>query len=181
MAFKDLSEFYDPDLHLPYKGKTYVVPAADLDTGLYLQTIFNLGVKANSGAISDESAAQFDDDEEVDFMERCLGRELLDELRADKVPTPVASLMAQTLMVDTVADRTTAEQFWASGGKAPASNRDRRRTATRTRTGAANTTRKPASRNGTSTRKVTANEASAGRKSSKSGTSSKRTSTKSTE
>src|SRR5699024_7218501 len=93
MAFKDLSEFYDPDLHLPYKGKTYTVPAADLDTGLYLQTIFNIGVKANSGQLSDQAAAQFDDDEEVDFMERCLGRELLDELRADKVPTPVASLM----------------------------------------------------------------------------------------
>lgn len=27
MAYKDLAEFFDPDLHLPIRGKRYTVPA----------------------------------------------------------------------------------------------------------------------------------------------------------
>lgn len=39
MALRDLSEFFDPDLHLPIRGTRYTVPAPDADTSLRLREL----------------------------------------------------------------------------------------------------------------------------------------------
>lgn len=167
MDFQDLALFDDPDLHLIYKKKHYIVPAASLTTGRYLHKIYSLGLKAAAGHAPDESdSAKLNDDQEKEFIDRCLGDELLATLEADNVPYKVAALMAQTLLFDTVADRTTAMAFWNGGGKAQAPKGQK--TGTRTRKAAATTTPKPASPN---TTKTTAKaKATNGQKSSATGT-----------
>lgn len=37
MAYKDLDTFFDPDLHLPIRGKKYTVPAPGGDDSAYLR------------------------------------------------------------------------------------------------------------------------------------------------
>lgn len=175
MAFADLAKFEDPDLHLMFRRKHYTVPAASISTGRYLHKIYAVGLKAATKQdITEQDAANLNDDQEREFIDLCLGEELLATLEEDRVPYKVVSLMAQTLLFDTVADRATAEAFWASGGKAPAPEGPK--TGTRTRKAAATTTRKPASPNGTKP----AAKAPSGRTSSKTGGPSKPTSTKST-
>ncbi|WP_395704810.1 hypothetical protein [Rhodococcus ruber] len=39
MALRDLAEFFDPDLHLPIRGKRYRVPAPDTETSLQLREL----------------------------------------------------------------------------------------------------------------------------------------------
>lgn len=148
MTFKDPAAFEDPDLHLIYRAKHYIVPAANYELGRYLHKVYAVGAKvATDQEITDQEKASLTDEEEEDFMTRCLGEELLAQVAADNVPFKVISAMAQTLLIDTVAGREKAEAFWASGGKAQAPKAPR--TGTRTRKAAASTTQKQASRSGT--------------------------------
>lgn len=158
MAFADLKDFLDPDLHIPFRGKTYTIPAASFEDGLYLQDLFNLGVKARAGADpTDADKAKLNDDDEREFYRRSLTPGVFQELQDDGVPFPVIKLMAGTAMMECVFGRDEAEAFWASGGKAQKPTKkpqDRKqKTGTRTRTGGARTTQKQGSASGTSTPK----------------------------
>lgn len=166
--FKDMAEFEDPDLHLMFRRKRYTVPAASFSGGRYLHKIFNMGVKAASGADpSDADKAMLNDDEEDEFVQKCLGAELLATLEADNVPYKVVAMMAQTHLMDTVTDRATALEYWNTAGKGKASKG--RPTETPTQPAAASTTRKPVSPS--TTKKPAKKAATSGPRSSKIGTS----------
>jgi hypothetical protein len=159
MVFAELKDFIDPDLHLPFRGKTYTIPAASFEDGIYLQDMYTLGARAGSGKQDDADKAKIDDIDEIEFYNRALTPEVFQQLKDDKVPFSVVKLMATTAMTECVMDREAAEAYWASEGKVPKpavkKPQDRKpRTATRTRTAAASTTRKPASRTTTSTPKA---------------------------
>lgn len=153
MAFAELKDFLDPDLHVPYRGKTYTIPAASFEDGLYLQEIFTIGIKAEKGTATDAENAKLNDDDEIRFYERALSPELFQQLKDERVPFSVIKLMAGTAMMECVFGRPEAEAFWASEGKAekpvkkPADRKPK--TATPTPSGAAPTTRKRNSRSGT--------------------------------
>lgn len=173
MAFKDLAEVLDDTLRIPVSGKEYVIHGVTAETGLWFQAIVEVG-KVQADAIRKAEEAGEAAPQEVDVpadIERVLeaahGRDLqrealgdtLDELIADGVSQVRINHLAQTVVLWTVAGRPQAEEYFNSGGKAVPPNRAARRTATRTRTGAANTTRKPASRTTTNTPKGTAKAA----------------------
>ena len=40
MAFKDLSEFFDPDLRLPIRGKTYTITSPNAEQGIKIRALF---------------------------------------------------------------------------------------------------------------------------------------------
>lgn len=93
---------------------------------------------------------------------------VLDEMKANNEPAEMIKAASQTVWLDFLYDRETAEQFWNSGGdpKAIAArlfgsgmdhglDQDQATpTSTSTSTGAANTTKKPASTSGTKSRKT---------------------------
>ncbi|WP_345600453.1 DUF7426 family protein, partial [Thermocatellispora tengchongensis] len=80
-----------------------------------------------------------------DADERRMYREALgpawDQLVDDGASFAALKLAAMTNIIHYVRDPETAEAYFNAGGKAPAPNRAARRTATRTRTGAATTTK----------------------------------------
>jgi len=162
---KQLGSFLDPILAVPYRGKTYEIPAVDAETGLRLQKLVAAGVRtALDGEIDPATIELVNDADEKGFYETLLGP-VYDELIADGASSPAVKFIGQTALMWHAQDFEMAETFWRAEGKAPAPNREQRRTATRTSTAAATTTKKPASRTGTTTRKATANRAATGKKS----------------
>ena len=173
MAFKDLAEVLDDTLRIPLNGKEYVIHGVTAESGLWFQAIVEVG-KVQADAIRKAEEAGEAAPQEIDVpadiervIEAAHGRDLqrealgdtLDELIADGVSQVRINHLAQTVVLWTVAGRPQAEEYFNSGGKAVPPNRAARRTATRTRTGAANTTQKRASRTTTNTRKATAKDA----------------------
>jgi hypothetical protein len=156
-GFRDLAEFLDPDLRLPWNGKTYVIPAIPADVGLRCQALISLAGSALARDGQGEVKVSERDREVLsDLAERDLFRDVLgtvfDELTADGASWPVVKHMAITAITYFTVDEETALAVWEGQGKAPAPNRAGRRAAARTATAAANTTRKRASGNGTSSR-----------------------------
>lgn len=157
MAFRDLSEVLDAGLSLPYKGKTYVVPPVDAETGLRLQRLAEVAAQAakametgGDGELLDEVA--LDDAEEVDLYRDALGT-AYEEMLADRVPWPMFRVAGVTAWLDTAVSREAAEAYWNAAGspdpEALAGNRATRR--------AARSTRQPDSAPGTTrTRKAKA-------------------------
>lgn len=149
MAFEDLAELLDPDLHLPIKGKVYRVPAVDADTGVRFQALMAVGLAANGGTdVTDRDKELLNDGQEIDLYRDALGP-AYDEMVADGVEWEFIKHAGLTAFFNVTADRKTAEQFWASG-EAPAPNRQQRRAASR-KAGSvgANKTRRRASTAGT--------------------------------
>jgi len=162
---KQLGSFLDPILAVPYRGKTYQIPAVDAETGLRLQKLVAAGVRtALDGEIDPATIELVNDADEKGFYETLLGP-VYDELIADGASSPAVKFIGQTALMWHAQDFEMAETFWKAEGKAPAPNRAQRRTATRTSTAAATTTPTRASRTGTTTRKATVNRAATGKKS----------------
>lgn len=158
MAFKDLAEVLDDTLRIPLSGKEYVIHGVTAETGLWFQAIVEAG-KAQADAQRKAAETGTAVPAEIELpadIERVLeagrGRDLqrealgdtLDELTSDGVSQVRINHLAQTVLMWTVLGREQAEEYFNSGGKAVPPNRAARRTATRTRTVAANTTRKRA-------------------------------------
>jgi hypothetical protein len=137
-TFQDLDEFFDDTLPLKIKGKTYVVPAPDAETGLFCQRLMAVGIDAANGREVD--AASLDDDGEQDMYRRVLGS-VYDELIADRVSWPRIKHAGITAFLWIAGDTDSAAKYWASGGtgeaEAPAA-------------GAASSTRSRGSGSGTS-------------------------------
>ena len=165
---KELDDFLSPTLLVPARGKEYRIAAVDALTGLRLQRMMTTGMKVQAGRdLTEKDLELVSDEEEEDFMKAVLGA-TYDELIADKIPYAGLKQIASLVMIWTTQNFDAAQQYFLAGGKAPAPNREARRTATPTSTAAATTTRKPASASGTSTRKR-APKATPGSKSSPTG------------
>jgi hypothetical protein len=82
---RDLTEFFDPTLRLPMKGKVYVVESPEAGVGIHIQRLFNTATAAFAGAelsTEDLAALELDDAEEQDLYPRVLGatyREMVDD------------------------------------------------------------------------------------------------------
>ena len=148
---KELDDFLNPTLLVPARGKEYRIAAVDAETGLRLQRMLATGVKAYAGQdLTEKDLELVSDEDEEGFFETVLG-DTYHELMADKIPYPGLKAMASLAMIWTTQGFDAAQQYFLAGGKAPAPNREARRTATQTRTAGASTTRKRASASGTST------------------------------
>lgn len=165
---KELDDFLSPTLLVPAAGKEYRIAAVDAETGLRLQKLMTVGIKAygTQTALSEKDLELVSDEEEEDFFKTVLGS-TYDELIADKIPYQGLKGIASLAMIWTTQGFDAAQQYFLAGGKVPTLNREARRTATRTSTGAAATTRKRASQSGTNTR--TKRPATPGSKSSPTG------------
>lgn len=162
---KQLGSFLDPILAIPYRDKTYEVPAVDAETGLRLQKLVAAGVRtALDGSVDPATIELVNDEEELGFYETVLGP-VYDELLEDGASSPAVKFIGQTALMWHAQDFEMAETFWKAEGKAPAPNRAQRRTATRTSTAAASTTRTPSSPSGTTTPKATTSPRTRGKKS----------------
>jgi hypothetical protein len=97
MAFRDLGEVLDAGLSLPYKGKTYVIPPADAETGLRFQRLAEVAAQAAQDAeAGDELDAELlDDAGEVDLYRDALGP-AYDAMISDRVPWPMLKVAAVT-------------------------------------------------------------------------------------
>lgn len=165
---KQLGSFLDPILAIPYRGKTYEVQAVNAETGLRLQKLVAAGVRtALDGEIDPVTIELVNDADEQGFYETILGP-VYDQLIEDKVSSPALKFIGQTALMWHAQDFEMAETFWRAEGKAPTPKgpQDHKpKTATRTRTAAASTTRTPKSANGTTTPKATTSRPTRGKKS----------------
>ena len=172
----ELGNFLEPVLQIPYKGKLYQIEPVSAVTGLRFQKLLAVGIKAAQGSLDAASIELVSDEDEGDFLTEALGathQELLD----DGVTAPALKMIASLAFMWNTQGFEAAKAFFDAGGKAPAPNRAQRRTATPTRTAAAATTKKPASRSTTTTPKAKPPaKATNGPTSSSTGTASKRTS-----
>jgi hypothetical protein len=154
VAFQDLGDLLDAGLSLPYKGKTYLIPPVDAETGLRFQRLAEVAAQlAHAAETGQELEAEvLDDAGEVDLYRDALGP-AYDAMIADRVPWPMLKTAAVTAWLDAAVSREAAEAYWNAAGapdpEALAGNRASRR--------AARSTRQPGSANGTTrTRKATA-------------------------
>lgn len=118
MSFRDLDEFFRSELRLPIRGREYVVPSPDAETGLWAQRLMATASKAADGKeVSDEQARSLDlsDDEERGLYGKLLGP-AFDEMVADKIPWEHVKHAGMTALIWTAGNTEAAEQFWNSGG-----------------------------------------------------------------
>ncbi|WP_404285433.1 hypothetical protein [Glutamicibacter arilaitensis] len=173
----ELGDFLDPILQVPYRGKKYQIQPVSARTGLRFQKLLAVGVKAaESGKLDPASIELVSDEEELDFYQEILG-DTYQELLDDGATATALKAIGSTAFIWTTQGFEMAKGFFDAGGKSPAPNREQRRTATRTRTAAANTTKPQVSANGTTTPKAKPRaKATNGQTSSNTGTASKQTS-----
>jgi hypothetical protein len=182
--FKDLADYLDPDLRLPWKGKEYRIAAPSAEVGLRCQQYVTI---AKALALRSLEASEGEDDTPLELSERerqvlsdtdevVMYRELLGatyaELDADGASWPVIKHMAMTAMTYFTVGEEAAVAAWEGPGKAEPPNRAARRAAAKsTGTAAANGTKRRASTSGTRSR--TANGQPPAAKPSRGGTSSR--------
>lgn len=156
MTFKALDEVYQDFLALPGpNGKTYRVPEADFETGLWCTRAFVAAeIVANGGELPpDVPQLKLDGDDELTLQRRLLGEALLNELKADGAGKPKIDFFTSTAFFWHAAGREVAEAYWNAGGRAEDflhdANRAARRRRASTSTAAGSTTQRPASGSGT--------------------------------
>ena len=137
MPFEDLTQLVEP-LALPIRGKTYVLPTVSLEDGLLLKSVLD--------GHPDPSLV----DGQVN---RILLGDALTEMNSDGVSDEWVGRALLTAMADFKSGRFQAELMWKTGGDPKAlddlvkpPNRKARRASTST--GAAGTTKPPASTSG---------------------------------
>lgn len=116
MAFGELSEFFDPTIRLPIKGKVYVIESPDAKTGIHVQRLFNTATSALNGADvspADLASLELDDDEEKDLYPRVLGAAYA-QMIADKVPWEMVKHAGVTALFWIGVSKDAAESFWVS-------------------------------------------------------------------
>jgi hypothetical protein len=186
--FKDLADYLDPDLRLPWKGKEYRIAAPSAEVGLRCQQYATIakalafrvleakeagegGDAAEALELSDRERQVLSDTDEVVMYRELLGA-TYDELAADGASWPVIKHMAMTAMTYFTVGEEAAVAAWEGPGKAEPPNRAARRAAAKsTGTAAANETKRRASTSGTRSR--TANGQPPAAKPSRGGTSSR--------
>lgn len=168
MAFKDLREFVDKaSIDLPIDGTVYTVYDVDAETGLWAQSVLEVGAAAYNGQDLD-GAELLDDDAERGVYQRLLAG-TFDQMCADGVAWNDIKHASITALVWITVDEESATRYWESGGTPgeaqarPAPNRASRRASA----AVVKKTRKPASTSGTRVSKST--KARPGTRSSSSG------------
>lgn len=102
MGFKDLAEFFDPDLYLPVRGKTYRITAPNAEDGLRLREAFL------------NPDAHFTDDDELEEYKRLLGP-VWDEMVADGIDWKSLCHVGRTALMYYGMGETLAEVHWQTG------------------------------------------------------------------
>lgn len=116
-TFRDLREFLDkPHITLPIGGTDYIVYDVDAETGLWAQTVWEVGVDAFQGEEVD--GAQLDDGDERTVYERVLG-ETLDQMLKDGVGWADVKRVGLTALIWIAVDEDTAARFWEAGATLP--------------------------------------------------------------
>lgn len=114
MTFRDLDEFFDPQLVLPIKGKEYVVESPDAKTGLFVKGLMALAQTAAAGGDIDPDdfqALELDDTQERDLYRRLLGA-TYDEMLSDGVSWHRVQHAGQTALFWVDRGKPFAERFW---------------------------------------------------------------------
>ncbi|MEV1003400.1 hypothetical protein [Nonomuraea sp. NPDC050202] len=150
--FRNLDEFFDPNLRLPIGGKTYVVPPPDAEVGLLVQRLMHAGIAAEAGHEVDQEGLSAlaesvinNESKDTDLYQRLLGG-VWDEMFADGLDWPVIQHVGETALIWVAAGADAAEKHWDAGsGEAAAPNRKTRRAAA----AQARSTRSRGSRSGT--------------------------------
>lgn len=142
MAFEALDELLDDSLTLPLGGRRYTVPAPSARVGIRVQRIVSAAGRAADGG--DVDAELVADEAEEDLYTAVLGS-AYDAMVTGGVSWPALKHASITAMVWIAQDKATAERFWNSGGD-PSRMAPNRRAC---RSAGANTTKNPASTNGT--------------------------------
>ena len=136
-------------------GRDSTFAAPDIDTGLQLSALAQLGVKAGSGkdlTEADLAAIDLDDDAELDLYRQVMG-DTYDELVADGVSWTRLQRVGRYLFIMHGLGEDAAAQAVANspGGSQPQANRAQRRAATRkgaAKKSTASASRAPSSRGG---------------------------------
>lgn len=149
MALKNLMDVLGDGHHLTIGEHTYTVPHLSAKVGNEFQIMLTVAAKAQAAeqdgkkyTPTERDKELLNDDEERDLYRDALTSDVYQQMQDDGVPFSAIKLAAMYVILYAVKTPEDAEAFWNSGGKAPAPNRAARRTATRTRTGGASTTRK---------------------------------------
>jgi hypothetical protein len=168
MAFADLSEKFDDQLHLPVDGVIYHIPSPDHELGLWVTALVTTGMAVQQGIDIDpsrklpqlrfEGEEGDDNSDEGKLYQRMLGP-AYDQMRANGVSWAKIKFVNETVMIWIAGGVDMAEAHWNGGGSPKetrlqlAPNRAARRHATAsTPTGTANTTGRQASTKGTTSR-----------------------------
>lgn len=132
-------------------GAEYRIPYISAQTGLDFNSMFakaqQIAAAVQAGKEPDLSVLEgeaLSDREEVDLYRDALTVDVYDQMVADGVPFLGIRMAAMYVLIHDTQGPDAAAEYWATGGKGKAPNRATRRTGTRTRTGAASTTRKRA-------------------------------------
>lgn len=102
MAFEDWESFAAGPLHLPIKGKTYVVPRMSAKAGLEL------------AATADQPPAETDD-EILESYRPLLTDDIFEQMLEDGVERQAMIRAGLTVHIDYRMSRDLAEQFWRHG------------------------------------------------------------------
>lgn len=159
MAFADLSEKFDDQLHLPVDGVVYHIPSPDHELGLWVTALVTTGMQVQQGIEIDpnrkvpqlrfEGEEGDDTSDEGKLYARLLGP-AYDELRGNGVSWAKIKFVSETAMIWIAGGVDLAEAHWNGGGSpketqqqlAPnrAARRARPRATASTPTGTASTT-----------------------------------------
>ncbi len=128
MAFADLSEFFDDQLHLPINGVVYHVPSPDHELGLWVTALVSAGASIQQGLDPTEAGnkaipqLRFEGEEgdensdEAKLYRRLLGDAYV-RMVANGVSWPRLKFVAEVTMLWIVAGEQAAEKHW-NGGQA---------------------------------------------------------------
>lgn len=103
MAYDNLSEFWDPSLHLPVGDKTYRVPAPTADEGLHLRAIFS------------DPDREVSDEEEFTLIKKVLG-DTWQQMVDDGQPWPVLMHVGRTACIHYGISPQAGHMFWLRPG-----------------------------------------------------------------
>lgn len=171
MAFADLSERFDDQLHLPVDGVVYDIPSPDHELGLWVTALVTTGMQVQQGIDIDpnrkvpqlrfEGEEGDDGSDEGRLYQRLLGP-AYDLMRANHVSWAKIKFVSETAMIWIAGGIDMAEAHWNGGGSpkenqqqlAPnrAARRARPRATGSTATGTASTTGGPGSTKATTSR-----------------------------
>ncbi|RGC68420.1 hypothetical protein C5N14_13620 [Micromonospora sp. MW-13] len=156
----DLDEYWSPGLTLTVRGREYVVPLASAELGLWCRRLAQITGDVHTASTEEEMRAAVERIEalpelpggpDLSLPERVLGP-VYQQMADAGVEDPYIQFCGQTGYIWIIGGEEAAERFWKSGGRPEAlspANRQERRAAGRSSTGAAGATRTPASTSGT--------------------------------
>jgi hypothetical protein len=162
VALKDLTQYLDPDLEIPYNGKTYLVPPPSKDVGLKLAAINAMGVSVYAAALDEcptcgrkgspevpaDTLALLESMKDQDIAELALGPHTHAQMVTDGVPAPHIDRFGMYALYYWTLGEETADQIFAAqhGGGAPGEARSASSTSPRgPRTASGNRTQRRAS------------------------------------